>query len=181
VEYLVTAERCLLGLVFLVSAGGKARDARAFAAFAASVREFAVLPTAWTRGRVVPAAVVAIEALVPVLLLARTTTAAGLALASVLLAGLAAAVAVVVRRDTGVSCLCFGGTAAALGRRHIARNLALAGVAGLGVLAALAPAPPLHAAGAATAAIGGSVIAVLVIAMDDLVDLFRPLSATRAE
>jgi hypothetical protein len=179
VEYVVTAERCLLGLIFLASAGSKARSAAAFTAFADAVRDFAVLPSSWTRGSLVPGAVVAVEALVPVLLLTRSTTAAGLAVAAAVLAGLTVAVTLVVRRGAEVSCRCFG-AGARLGRRHVLRNLVLAVVAGAGVLAALPAAQPMHPVGVAAAVAAGAIGAGVVVFMDDIVELFRPLPATSA-
>lgn len=184
VEYLVTADRFLLGLVFLASAVGKARNGGAFTAFAGSVRELRVLPPAWTRGAgagVVAGVVVAVEALVPVLLVARTTTPVGLALATVLLAGLAVTVALVVRRGARVACLCFGVTAAPLGRRHVVRNVALAVAAAAGASGAFAPAESAHPVGSTVAATVGLVVAGLVVAMDDIVELFRPLPVPHAE
>ena len=178
--YLVIAERFLFGLVLLASAVGKVRSGSAFGAFAASVREFGVLPAAWTRGRVAAGVVVAVEALVPLLLLTGATAPAGLAVAALLLTGLAGAVALVVRRGARVACLCFGTSATPLARRHVVRNAALALAAAVGAVAASAPAQPADPVGGAVAAAAGLVVAGLVVAMDDIVELFRALPVQHA-
>jgi hypothetical protein len=168
--------RCLLGLVFLASAVGKARGRREFRAFGAALGGMRLLPAPLVRPAA--AAVVLLEALVPLLLAlpGRWPVAAGFALAGLLLLAFTAAVWTVLRRRVAAVCRCFGGSSAApLGRRHIARNSALAAVAVAGAAGSLtaagSAAPP---AAAAVLAVPLAVVGALAAArLDDLVSLFR--------
>jgi hypothetical protein len=162
---LVVFARSVLALVFVVAAVGKLRDR---AAFVASVRELRVAPAA-----PVAAAVVAAELLVVLLLVPGrpAATAAGLALAAGLLLAFTAAVVSALRRGLAAGCRCFGAsTASPYGRRHVARNLALAVVAVAG--AAAAPADPAVTGPVVLAAVPLAALAALVVTrLDDLVAL----------
>ncbi|AVT35852.1 hypothetical protein C6W10_04565 [Plantactinospora sp. BB1] len=175
VSYVSEFSRWLLVLVFLASAGSKVRGRAAFRAFADSLRAMALLPSRV----VVPlaVAVTAAEAAVPLLLVplpvAEVTT-VGFALAAALLAAFTVAVAAVLRRGTRVSCRCFGEAAAApFGRQHLARNVVLTVVAGIGGYASL---------GGTRMTVGTVVLAVplavvgalVVVRLDDIVALFLP-------
>ncbi|OKI81719.1 MauE/DoxX family redox-associated membrane protein [Micromonospora sp. CB01531] len=100
-----------------------------------------------------------------------------LLLTSLLLAVLTTGVVLAVRRGTGARCACFGATERPLGRRHVVRNgILLASVAGALVAVALGAAYPLAPAGAAVALAAGAVGALILIRLDDLLDLFLPVS-----
>lgn len=164
-SYLLVAARVLLGAVFAVSAASKARPAD-HRAFRRTVRD-------WTGGRVpaapAAAALVALEAAVPVLLAVRP--AAGLALAAALLAVFTAAIIVQLRRGSPAGCRCFGSTGAPVSSLHVVRNAVLLAVA----VAGLAASGSSRWDGS-IAAVGGLalLLGVLVVRMDDLVALFGP-------
>ncbi|MFG1779100.1 MauE/DoxX family redox-associated membrane protein [Micromonospora sp. NPDC049051] len=168
--------RILLALVFLAAVLGKLRTRAGFDEFVASVGQFGV-PARWV-GPVARVAV-ATEAAVVVLLAVPATVPAGLLLAAGLLGVLTVAIAAALRRGVRPACRCFGAADAPIGPRHVARNLALAGVALLGLLGgAAAGAPPspatmLLVAGAAVP------LAAVVVRLDDLVALFAPHPSSR--
>ncbi|HET8684389.1 MAG TPA: MauE/DoxX family redox-associated membrane protein [Micromonosporaceae bacterium] len=171
-EYLVVGLRCLLGLVFLVSAVGKVRSQASFTGFVDSVRRFDILTLRQVKP--VAIAVVATEATVAILLAMRYTVTLGFLLAGGLLGVLTGAIAVVVHRGTPQSCRCFGVASAPLGRRHLVRNtlLVLASVFGVaGSVGVVAPGSA-HPGGVALAVACGVALALLVMRFDDIVDLF---------
>lgn len=171
----------LLCLVFAVSVAGKLRDRRTFAD---SLRT--LLPRRWAD----PVAV-SITLTEAVLVLGLGWALAGQfgsppggsaadwlppALTVAFLAVLTLGVALAIRRGTGTRCACFGTSTRLLGVRHLIRNgflLATALVAlALAVGSAGSPVGP--AAGLVSAA-GGAVVALLIIRLDDLVELFLPV------
>ncbi|GAA2577200.1 MauE/DoxX family redox-associated membrane protein [Actinomadura fulvescens] len=175
-EYVAFGARVLICLIFAVSAAGKLRGRAAFTEFtrttrvllAAALRRREVGRTAavWT-GRVVVAAEVAAVPLV----LAPVTAVAGLGLAAALLAAFGVAMAAALRGGVSTSCRCFGASTAPIGWRHVARNalLVCVAVAGLAAASTVGSPPP---AGMALAAVSAAVLALLVIRLDDLYDLF---------
>ncbi|GAA3758782.1 methylamine utilization protein MauE [Plantactinospora mayteni] len=176
-SYVVEFSRCLLALVFLASAVSKLRGRPAFRAFVDSLRTMDLLPASV----VVPlaGAVVAAEAAVPLLLVplpVGAVTTVGFALAASLLAGFTVAVAVVLSRGTQASCRCFGEAAAApFGRRHLARNLVLTVVAGIGAYASLGDAG--MTVQTAVLSVPLAVVgALVVVRLDDIAALFLPVS-----
>ncbi|MEU6715798.1 MauE/DoxX family redox-associated membrane protein [Nonomuraea sp. NPDC046802] len=181
-EYFAFGCRCLLGLMFVVSAAGKIGSRAAFQEFRTTVE----LMLGGRRGAAGPAAaaVVACEATVSVLLASPATARAGLALAAVLLATFCVAIAIALRRGVNAPCRCFGGSSPSqpLRARHIARNLALT-VLAIGAIFA-DPAGP-DTAGMVVAAAAGAVGAFLAIRYDDFADLFlapaRTASTSRTE
>lgn len=182
--YVVLGIRCLLGVVFLVSAASKLRSRRAFDEFAVSVRE---LGAATAVARPIAVVVVAAEALIPVLLAVPVTAAAptggvtslatgtGLVLAGGLLTAFVVAIVVSLRRGVRAPCRCFGMSSTPLGLRHVARNgvLVAAAVTGLVALAGGAD-DAVQPAGSAIAVMVGLVAGLLITALDDLVELFSP-------
>ncbi|MCW3815089.1 hypothetical protein ONA91_11540 [Micromonospora sp. DR5-3] len=178
-SYLFVFSRCLLALVFLASAASKLRGRPAFRAFADSLRTMNVLPAQL----VVPVAgaVAAAEATVPLLLVplpGAAVATVGFTVAAALLAAFTVAIAVVLHRGVPVSCRCFGEAAAApFGRHHLARNVVLTVVAGLGAYASLGdPGVPIRAAVLAVPL--GAVGALIVVRLDDLAALFLPATAS---
>lgn len=173
--YVEVFSRCLIGVVFLVSAWSKRPVGGRFRQFSDSLAAMRLLPAR----AVVPVAgvVVAAETAVVLLLLpqpVRPLAAVGFALAVLLLAGFAVAIGMVLRRGVQASCRCFGGSGAAPFRRHhIVRNVMLIAVAGAGVVAALA-APAMSWEAVALGGVPGAVVALLVTRLDDLVELFAP-------
>jgi hypothetical protein len=84
-------------------------------------------------------------------------------------------IVVLLVRGVSASCACFGATGAPLGRRHLIRNGLLAGIA-LGGLVADAGGD-LQPGGVLDAVLAGLIGAALLIAFDDLVELFTPSTA----
>jgi hypothetical protein len=160
---LSVAARCLLGVVFLVSALSK----RDFPTFSLSLRRMRIVPPAWVTP--VAAMVVAAEALT-VALLAIPGTALGFALAIVLLGSFTAAIVAVLSRGITEPCPCFGPKAAPLGWEHLGRNVFLLAVAVLGGLAGSGAA---STGALVVAAAAGLIVGALITRLDDLVALFR--------
>jgi hypothetical protein len=175
VAYVEVFSRCLIGVVFLVSAWSKRPGSGRFRQFSDSLAAMRLLPSR----AVVPVAgvVVAAETAVVLLLLpqpVRLLAAAGFALAVVLLLAFAVSIGMVLRRGVQASCRCFGGSGSAPFRRHhIARNLVLVAVAVAGLVAVLAE-PALTWEAVILGAVPGAVVALLVTRLDDLVALFTP-------
>ncbi|MEU9338867.1 MauE/DoxX family redox-associated membrane protein [Streptomyces sp. NPDC048290] len=169
--HLALALRCLIGIVFLVSSLSKVVSGRRFQDFADSLRTMDVLPA-----RLVPAAaraVVLAEFAVWVLLVIGPT--AGFVLATGLLAAFTLGITSAVRRGVYAPCQCFGTSVRPLGPRHVVRNAVLTAGAAVGASAALVPGE-MRPAGAAVAVLAGVCCAGPVLLLDDLLDLFRPMS-----
>ncbi|MER5701589.1 MauE/DoxX family redox-associated membrane protein [Micromonospora sp. NPDC002296] len=172
-SYFTIGVRCLIGAVFLASALSKVSGRRALPAFVASLRALRLLPARAVR----PVAVLVVVAeftLCGLLAVPHPAgAAAGLAGSAGLLLIFAAGIGTAVRRGTRTPCRCFGASTVPLSSRHVVRNVLLAGLAGLA-----APAAAMGAAGGAPpgglllAASAGLVLAVLVVALDDLAVLF---------
>jgi len=163
-EYLRAACAALIAVVFAASSVSKLRD---FRGFARSVPVLVPMPARWVRP--VSVAVVVAEASTAVLVVVPATAAAGFVLASGLLLAFTAAIAASLRRGQRAPCRCFGAADTPVGPRHLARNTVLVCFA---VLGALAPEHLPPVAGAAVAVAAGAVVAVLVIAMDDIAIVF---------
>jgi hypothetical protein len=167
VIYPAIAAGTLLAAVFVASAFSKVRGRRQFALFVTSAVELG-MPAA-IRPRLGAAAIVALEAAVPVLLL--LLPAAGFCLAIALLGVFLVAIVRAHRAGSRVACRCFGDSGSALGPRHAVRNAALIVVAALGAATANAPAPSQPAI--AIAAVGAGLIgSVVFILFDEISDLF---------
>ncbi|MFJ2770928.1 MauE/DoxX family redox-associated membrane protein [Streptomyces sp. NPDC087300] len=172
--YVTLALRCLVGVVFLVSASSKVAGRGRFAAFRASVDAMGVLPA-----RRVPLAarlVVGTECAVPLLLVSAPSL--GFALACGLLVAFTAGIAGTLRRGAAVPCRCFGASARPLGRAHVVRNAlltccTLTGEAGV----LLSESAGAGGAAGSAALFAGACCAGLVVLLDDLIDLFRPVRA----
>jgi hypothetical protein len=181
VAYVEVFSRCLIGVVFLVSAWGKRPGSGRFRQFSDSLAAMRLLPAR----AVVPVAgiVVAAETAVVVLLLPlplRPPAVAGFALAIVLLLGFAVSIGMVLRRGVQASCRCFGGSGAAPFRpHHIVRNLVLVAAAVAGLVAAVAG-PALTWPAVVLGGVPGAIVALVVTRLDDVVDLFAPAPAVPA-
>ncbi|MEU7133662.1 MauE/DoxX family redox-associated membrane protein [Streptomyces sp. NPDC046261] len=177
--YAETAIRCLIGGMFLISAAGKLAGARAFGAFADSLRDMRLFPAA--RVRPLAVLVVAAECLVCVLLAVpvRPVAAVGFVVAAGLLLAFAGAVAVVAARGTRTSCRCFGTSSVPLGPRHVVRNVLLAAVAAAGAAATRATGHT-RPAGLVLAALAGLLLGGLVAVLDDILGLFQSLDTPGA-
>lgn len=169
--YLALTCRCLIGLVFAVSAFSKLRSRSAFSEFASWLSG---LPVPLIRGHgnrgkaahTIAAAEVAIVALTALPWTAR----AGLALAAVVLASFTAGTWLAVARGGGAPCRCFGASVSPLGRRHVVRNALLGAAAVAGAIGAGASGG--HPAGTVISIGTGLTIALFVVFLDDLAALF---------
>ncbi|MFJ7158964.1 MauE/DoxX family redox-associated membrane protein [Streptomyces sp. NPDC101118] len=182
--YLALGIRCLVGFLFLASAVskvfGRKSIRKSFLEFTDSV---AGMPLAPRRGiPAVAAAVILAEAAVPVLLLLPGTRfrVAGFLAATALPAVFGLSIALALHRGAAPPCRCFGPSVTPLGARHLVRNTLLAALAAAGAVLAVRPAGPAHPGGAALAAAAGVLVAVLVAALDDIVQLFSPQETPHA-
>ncbi|GAA2063990.1 hypothetical protein GCM10009801_08290 [Streptomyces albiaxialis] len=179
-DYALLTCRLLLGGIFVVSAASKLRGRVAFREFESAARGMGA-PARFLRP--VAVAVVAVECLIPPLLLVPPGGLPGLLLSGALLLVLTAALAGALRRGTRTSCACFGSSTAPVGRRHVARNAALLAVVAAGVPMSLSGAPelPAHPGGIATAAFAALVGGLLVVSLDALTALLTDAPATPRE
>lgn len=180
VSYIEVFSRCLIGVVFLVSAVSKLHGGRQFREFATSLAAMRLLPARLVTPAA--AAVAVTEGAVPVLLAPLPVpglAVTGFTVAAVLLAGFAVAIVMVLRQGVPASCRCFGGSGAApFGRHHVLRNAVLTLIAGLGGVASLGPSA-VDLRVLALAAPLGLLGALVTVRLDDLVDLFSPLPTSR--
>jgi hypothetical protein len=162
--------RWAIGITFAVSALGKATS---MTSFRAAVADFGVLPAGWVDR--VAAGTVAAEGLVVVLLaLGRGSTAAGFALALVLLGLFSAVLATALRRNAGVSCNCFGYSDRRISWYDVVRNgcLTLCCASGLWSSFAAPGGRPALAVILALALMAATFM-VLVSNLEDIVELLR--------
>ncbi|WP_328653155.1 hypothetical protein OG598_04535 [Micromonospora sp. NBC_00330] len=174
-QYLATGIRCLMMTVFLGAVVGKVATRASFKLFVTSVREMRLLPETLAR----PAAllVVATESAVCALLAFpfRAAVSVGFAVATALLAVFTVGVLLVSRRQVRVSCRCFGASSTPLSARHVFRNallVALAAVAAVAVAAGWADGPT-DPGGSVLAVCAGTLLGLLIVSLDNIVDLFR--------
>lgn len=173
-DEVVTALRVLLALVFVASAVGKLRGRDAYARFTAATARLAPGSSAAAGTRWIAAAVVGAKAAVVVLLVLPATAAFGFALAAALLAAFTAAIVRALAHGDRAPCACFGDADTPLGPRQVVRNLSLAAAALAGFGATLSGTPRLpDATGALFAVAAGALVALLVLAADDIIELFR--------
>jgi hypothetical protein len=173
------AGRVLIGLVFLVAAVAKVR---AFDGFRRSVRD--LVPWTAPFWSLAPFTVVALEFLVPALLVVPTASAGvgGFGAALGLDAGFVVVIARALRRDVTAPCHCFGrASERRLGRPDLIRDLVLAVVAAAGLVACLSGASAPGAAAMVVAGAAGVVGALLLIVLDDVVEIFTPTDALLKE
>ncbi|WP_405623594.1 MauE/DoxX family redox-associated membrane protein [Streptomyces sp. NBC_00076] len=175
--YLSTWIRCLIGLVFLVSAVSKVRGRQSFADFAAAVEALAPVPGA---RRLLAPAVVALEFAVCGLLIAPLPGAFryGAWLATGLLLAFAVGIAFAVWRGQATACRCFGASATPVSAWQAVRNLALAVPAGVAAL--VGPGSGGTTGAVALTIVIGLVCGALVTVLDELVELFLPGTGTAA-
>ncbi|KAB8194655.1 methylamine utilization protein MauE [Nonomuraea phyllanthi] len=170
VSLLLVACQVLIGAVFAVSAFTKLRGRAAMRSFASSLT---MLPA---RLRLAAAGVVAAgEAAVAALMVVPR---AGLPLAGVLLCGFCAVIVITMRQGLRVPCRCFGSSGSHLGPVHLVRNGLLLTVVALGWTALAVSGAPPTVAQLAIAVPAGLAGAILMIAWDDIADLFKETSGS---
>jgi hypothetical protein len=96
-----------------------------------------------------------------------------------LLIVLTCGIAVALVRGTPASCACFGASDRPLSRLHVIRNgaLLLIAITGAALASATSPGGP-EPIGVLPAGVVGAVAGLVLIRLDDLIDLFTPLSKT---
>ncbi|MEV5504764.1 MauE/DoxX family redox-associated membrane protein [Nonomuraea fuscirosea] len=166
--HVLVACQVLLATVFVVSAYSKLRSRAALRSFAATLGS---LPGPIRFPAALATAIVEVVAAAGLVVLPR----AGLAAGGVLLVAFSTWIAVSLRGGRREPCRCFGASVTPLGPVHLVRNGLLLLVVGLGAAAAFTGGP-VTVAGLALAVPAGLVGAVLLIAFDDLADLFLPVS-----
>jgi hypothetical protein len=162
-------------VTFAYSAATKVAGRAAYADFRGWLASAAGVPR--SSAATVGAATVALEAAAAGAVLVPALAPAGFAVACVLLAAFSAGVRSMIRRRVAVPCRCFGAGRRPPGPAHLVRNAVLFAVAALGgALAAVGTAPPPVGAAAVLACVAGATAALLLVNLDELVVLHRPLN-----
>ncbi|MGW4641190.1 MauE/DoxX family redox-associated membrane protein [Sphaerisporangium sp. NPDC004334] len=168
ITYVAIVCRVALVVVFAASFFGKVRSRKAFYEFALTLRAVPMRSPRWAMP--VAGAVVAAEGAVPLLLISTATAPLGFFLALLLLLAFSAVTAWSLRRGVTVPCRCFGTSRSSLGMRHLVRNAILIAAAAAGL--ADVSGGPLLPEHLLVGAMGGLLVALPLITMDQLVELF---------
>ncbi|HEX5595853.1 MAG TPA: MauE/DoxX family redox-associated membrane protein [Micromonosporaceae bacterium] len=173
-RYLDVACRLVLATVFIVAAFTKVSGKGGWVAFVRSLRQLDQVPVSLVQP--VAVAVVVVEALVVVLLLApvRLAGSVGFALAGALLLTFTVVIGRALSRGNRAPCRCFGASNTPLGLPHVVRNLMLVCVVLLGLAGASAYGT-LDVPYALLAGAVGLVAGILITAFEDIVALIRPV------
>ncbi|MFI6794468.1 MauE/DoxX family redox-associated membrane protein [Streptosporangium canum] len=177
--YAAVACGALLVTVIGVSWVGKLRAQAAFAASIGALRMFPGRAWAPVAGLLTAAEGAVVLTLSASVFAGPRAALAGFLGAAVLMTVFCLVVATVIRRDIRASCNCFGRAGARYSARHVVRNALLAAVALAGAVASQTAALR-HPAGTALAVATGVVVALLVVVMDDVAELFGAGGATAA-
>jgi hypothetical protein len=169
-----TACRCVLGLVFAVSAVSKVRSQAAWRSLGTWL---AGMPFRPLRLKGMPLTLVLAEAAVVALVAAAPL--AGLISGAVLALTLTVGLYLVVRSGSRQPCLCFGTSSEPAGSQHVLRNGVLLALAVVGSVCAGTTGHPPGPAESMLAAIAGLATALLVIFFGDISALFTSGSEFR--
>lgn len=179
-HYLAVVCQAVIAVTFAVAAFTKGRSRASFVAFAASVRDLTARPRRVSHSLAV--SVIVAEATVALLVVVPGLHTAGFVLALILLAAFTAALVRALLRGERPSCRCFGSASAQIGLRTVVRNLLLgaAAVTGAvaGTLADASSAGAVDTRGTVLAIVAGAVAAGLIVAIDDIVELFSPATSS---
>jgi hypothetical protein len=185
-RYVLTGTYAVLFVVFAVSASSKLV---APGAFAASLRPLRLLPERLVRptAALVTVAELAVAAGLAWAVLAdlvdEPADAVGgvsLVLAGLLLAVLTTGIVLALRRGADAKCACFGAAEQPLGGRHLVRNGVLLAVVLVGLLMLTVAEDGSAVAGSVVGLGAGAIVALVLIRLDDLVELFTPVPASRS-
>jgi hypothetical protein len=182
---LLVAALATLCVVFGVSAASKAGSTRQ-RAFAKSLRALRLLPASLVL--TVAVAVSCVELMIAVGLAAAlvgvvigawwalSAAVLSMLLAVALLSVLTAGIVLALSRRSTATCACFGASVRPLSWRHVLRNglMLLVGVIGTVITVAFSPAVVVDPVGAGLTGVAGVVIAVVLIRLDEIVELFTP-------
>lgn len=175
--YFVVAVRGMLGVVFLVSSASKLVGRASFSAFVSSLRDTRLFHPSIVRQAA--QGVVVAETGIVVLIAVPTAAMAvgGFAVAAGLLALFALGVGLAVKRKVRSACRCFGPSSAQLGFEHVVRNAFLAVVAAAAsVVSAVAAPSSAQLEGMIVAVAAGATAGCIVVALDDIFQLFLPVN-----
>ncbi|MGI5268331.1 MauE/DoxX family redox-associated membrane protein [Nonomuraea sp. CA-218870] len=176
--YVVVWGQLLVVGIFLVSLAGKVRSRQAFREFITATGTLLAVDPGRAR-RLGLLAVVA-EAAIVVLVAVPVTAPAGFALAAVTLGGFGYALVRALRREKAAPCHCFGASETPVGRHHVVRNLVLIVAALAAMGAAFAGTPGgVEVPGMVIAAAAAAVCVLIVVRLDDIAELFRPVDVRR--
>ena len=184
-SYLLTAVRTLLAIVLAASVLGKIRTPSARQGFVSAVERLApawsitvATPPGGPRragARALASGLLAAEAVTAALL--TSASAVGLLCALALLVTFTSALVGALRRKDRAPCACFGNTGQPIRPAHVVRNLLLTAAGAAGLVAALSGSPDGgEAVGTAIAVATGATAALPLLLLDDLLDLFTPLT-----
>jgi hypothetical protein len=186
---LLVAALAMLWVVFVVSAAGKVAGSERQSAFARSLRALRLVPVSLVG--VLAAAVSGVEVLVAFGLTAAlwgvltgawwaVPAAVVVAVGAVgLLAVLTAGIVLTLNRRITAPCACFGGSDRSLSWRHVLRNGVMLLVAIAGGAIAVASSPPgVDPVAGGLAGAAGVIVAVVLIRLDEIVELFAPAGRT---
>lgn len=177
--------------VFGASALSKVASLKRRRAFTASVRALRLLPVplvvpvaaavSWAELALAAGLAAAILGVVTSASWAFSVALLGLLCAVGLLGVLTAGIVLALRGHNTAPCACFGASDRRLSWRHVLRNsvMQLVGVSGAGLAATASPATVVDPVGAALACAAGAVLAVVLIRLDEVVELFAPTGPTR--
>lgn len=169
VALVLTFCRVVLALVFALSVGGKIIDIRAFQE---AITDFRLLPPGWSRAAAW-GFVLAESAVVVSMVVGGPTLVAGFLLALALLSVFSLALVVALRRDTRVSCNCFGRTERRISPYDVLRNALLALCALTGAWALSVPLQSAPIAGTALVGLMAACFAVFVTNLKDVIETLR--------
>jgi hypothetical protein len=176
-------------MVFGASAASKVRSGESRRAFVESLRPLCLLPDRLVRPVAVAVTCVEIgiflglswgaSGLVAGVAGTPAVVVASLVLAVGLLVVLTGGIALALARGTTATCACFGASDQSLSRRHVIRNgvLLLAALTGA-VATNFIPVGHVEPLGVALAGVSGTVAALVLVRLDDLIDLFAPVGGT---
>lgn len=173
--------RAVLAMVFLFAAANKLRGRHELAEFNIAVSAFGV-PAVWSWP--IAVSIVALELAVAIAVAFDVTAGIGLCMAASLLLCFSVAIASALSRGVSTSCRCFGASTRPLGVRHIVRNAILLLITAA-ASAKFLLSPPMTSADSwnpafmVLAAFSAVVVALLLIAFEDLAALVQPPESKR--
>jgi hypothetical protein len=175
--YFFIGSRAALALIFVVACISKVQNASSYREFFDSLKDFG-LPSVLQR--IVSLVVPAVEGLTLLLLVVNRTGLWGLVASAVLLSSFTAGISVARARGRVVRCRCFGASDAPAEGGHVARNVALLGIALAGIVTGLGAKGQLVSANVILAIGLGLITAALFLRWQELSFLLKSPSSPRS-
>jgi uncharacterized membrane protein YphA (DoxX/SURF4 family) len=169
-DYIQIFCQAVIAVVFAFSAWSKLRGGKELAAFAESLRPH--LGSGSSRTRLAAVSIAVSEAMAAVLTVIPFTARVGLLLATALMLLFTAFVTRVVLTGTKAKCRCFGVSERRIGWPHVARNTILTVIAASGSAAPGSLGNDTALAGCIISMVMGMTIALILVTLDDIVQLF---------